>query len=123
MRAESGAKATAVQTLREFRSVHIFEAKPKLETPHVVSYIQDMVFPLDNNHWGNYGCTMQTLNAHFDGRFVVLDEPAQLKTNAKVTVLAPDADHDGLADGCIRLSEPAFQKIWDNPLDADYDRL
>jgi hypothetical protein len=66
---------------------------------------------------------MQTLNAHFDGRFIVLDEPAQLKLNAKVTVIAPDADDDGLAAGCARLSEPAFQKIWDNPLDADYDRL
>ncbi len=66
---------------------------------------------------------MQTLSAHFDGRVVVLDEPAQLKTNAKVTVLAPDADDDGLADACARLSEPVFQKIWDNPLDADYDRL
>ena len=66
---------------------------------------------------------MQTLNAHFDGRFIVLDEPARLKPNDKVTVLAPDAEDDVLADGCTRLSEPAFQKIWDNPLDADYDRL
>ena len=66
---------------------------------------------------------MQTLNAHFDGRFIVLDEPARLKPNDKVTVLAPDADNDSLADACARLSEPAFQKIWDNPLDADYDRL
>ena len=66
---------------------------------------------------------MQTLSAHFDGRVIVLDEPAQLKTNAKVTVLAPDANDDGLADACARLSEPVFQKIWDNPLDADYDRL
>ena len=66
---------------------------------------------------------MQTLNAHFDGRFIVLDEPARLKPNAKVTVIAPDADDDGLADGCARLSESTSQKIWDNPLDADYDRL
>ena len=66
---------------------------------------------------------MQTLNAHFDGRFIVLDEPARLKPNDKVTVIAPDTDNDGLADACARLSEPAFQKIWDNPLDADYDRL
>ena len=66
---------------------------------------------------------MQTLNAHFDGRFIVLDEPARLKPNARVTVLAPDADDDGLADASARLSEPAFQKIWDNPLDAHYDRL
>jgi hypothetical protein len=34
---------------------------------------------------------MQTLNAHFDGQFIVLDEPARLKPNAKVTVLAPEA--------------------------------
>jgi hypothetical protein len=66
---------------------------------------------------------MQTLNAHFDGRFIVLDEPARLKPNAKVTVIAPDANDDGLADGCARLSESTFQTIWDNPLDADYDRL
>ena len=65
---------------------------------------------------------MQTLNAHFDGQVIALDEPARLKPNAKVTVLAPDAN-DGLADDCARLSEGAFQKIWDNPLDADYDRL
>jgi hypothetical protein len=66
---------------------------------------------------------MQTLSAHFDGHFIVLDEPARLKPNAKVTVLAPDANDDDLADGCARLSDPTFQKIWDNPLDADYDRL
>ena len=66
---------------------------------------------------------MQTLSAHFDGRFIVLDEPARLKLNDKVTVIAPDASDDSLADGCARLSEPIFQKIWDNPLDADYDRL
>ena len=66
---------------------------------------------------------MQTLNAHFDGRFIVLDEPARLKLNDKVTVIAPDGDSDCLTEGCARLSEPAFQKIWDNPLDADYDRL
>ena len=66
---------------------------------------------------------MQTWNAHFDGRFIVLDEPARLNPNDKVTVVAPDADNDGLADGCARLSESTFQKSWDNPLDADYDRL
>ena len=39
---------------------------------------------------------MQTLNAHFDGRFIVLDEPARLKPNDKVTVLAPDTDDERL---------------------------
>ena len=65
---------------------------------------------------------MQTLRAHFDGQFIVLDEPARLKPSAKVMVLAPDANDD-LADACARLSESTFQKVWDNPLDADYDRL
>ena len=43
---------------------------------------------------------MRTLNAHFDGRFIVLDEPARLKPNAKVKVIAADADeaNGGLAD-------------------------
>ena len=68
---------------------------------------------------------MRTLNAHFDGKFIVLDEPARLKPNAKVKVIAPDAnDLDGdLAGDFAQLSEPAFRAIWDNPLDADYDHL
>jgi len=66
---------------------------------------------------------MRTLNAHFDGRFIVLDEPAGLKPDTKVTVVAPDANDDGLTDGCAHLSEFSFKTIWDNPLDADYDRL
>lgn len=68
---------------------------------------------------------MRTLNAHFDGRFIVLDEPAQLKPNARVKVITldDDAGEADLAHACARLSEPAFHAIWDNPLDADYDRL
>ena len=66
---------------------------------------------------------MRTLNAHFDGRHIILDEPSALKPNDKVTVIAPDADDNSLVDGCARLSQPVFEKTWDNPLDADYDRL
>ena len=68
---------------------------------------------------------MRTLNAHFDGKFIVLDEPARLKPNAKVKVITADADEvdGGLAGEFARLSEPAFRAIWDNPLDADYDPL
>lgn len=68
---------------------------------------------------------MRTLNAHFDGKFIVLDEPARLKPNAKVKVITADADEvdNGLAGDFARLSEPAFREIWDNPLDADYDHL
>jgi hypothetical protein len=55
----------------------------------------------------------------------VLDEPVNLKPNAKVKVIAADADamNGDLAQAYTRLSEPAFQKIWDNPRDADYDKL
>jgi hypothetical protein len=62
---------------------------------------------------------VKTFNAHFDGRVIVLDEPAQLKPNAKVKVIAPDEDaaDDSLASDCARLSEPAFRATWDN--DAD----
>ena len=68
---------------------------------------------------------MRTLDAHFDGKFIVLDEPARLQPNVKVKVIAPDADEvdGGLAGDFARLSEPAFRAIWDNPLDADYDHL
>lgn len=68
---------------------------------------------------------MKTLNAHFDGKHVVLDEPAQLKPNAKVKVIAAESDETdaALVRDCARLSEPVFQRIWDNPLDADYDKL
>jgi hypothetical protein len=68
---------------------------------------------------------VRTLDAHFDGKFIVLDEPARLKPNAKVKVIAAEADEaDGsLAGDFARLSEPAFRAIWDNPLDADYDHL
>jgi hypothetical protein len=64
-------------------------------------------------------------NGHFDGKHIVLDEPAALKLNAKVKVITADAgemDSD-IAQDCAGLSEAVFEKIWDNSLDADYDRL
>ena len=68
---------------------------------------------------------MQVLNGHFDGKVIVLDEPADLKPNTKVKVIAPDAGEDerALVDDFAQASQAAFQKVWDNPLDADYDRL
>ena len=76
---------------------------------------------LEESRLENYSSNVKTLNAHFDGKVVVLDEPADLKPNDKVKVIAPERD-DAVSD-FARLSEPAFQKIWDNPLDADYDKL
>jgi hypothetical protein len=65
---------------------------------------------------------MKTLNAHFDGKVVIMDEPIALKPNTKVKVLAPDQGDDS-AEDFAQLSEAAFQKICDNPLDAQYDKL
>ena len=72
---------------------------------------------------------MRTLNWHFDGKHIVLDEPVAPKPNARVKIIAIEssanvAEVDAeLIRGCERLSEATFKKIWDNPLDADYDKL
>jgi hypothetical protein len=67
---------------------------------------------------------MKTFNGHFDGKVIVLDEPADLQPNTKVKIIAPAADDSsGLSTDFAILSEPVFKKIWDNPLDADYDAL
>ena len=68
---------------------------------------------------------MKALSGHFDGKCVVLDEPAALKPNTKLKVIAVEgADSEAeLAREYARLSEPVFSKIWDNPLDAEYDKL
>jgi hypothetical protein len=72
---------------------------------------------------------MRTLNGHFDGKHIVLDDPVALKPNTRVKIIAVENDptdaevDEEMIRGCERLSEAAFQKIWDNPLDADYDKL
>ena len=37
---------------------------------------------------------MKTLNDHFDGKVVVLDETADLEPNTKVKVIVPSADQN-----------------------------
>jgi hypothetical protein len=66
---------------------------------------------------------MKTFNAHFDGKVIVLDEPMTLKPNTKVKVIALEAADDTVVDDFARFSEPAFAKIWENSLDAEYDKL
>ena len=65
---------------------------------------------------------MKAWNAHFDGKVIVLDEPAPLKPNAKVKVVPVD-DNEALISDFQQVAEPAFNAIWDNSLDADYDKL
>jgi hypothetical protein len=69
--------------------------------------------------------SVKALNGHFDGKHIVLDDPVVLKPNTRVKIIAvqddrPDVD---VVRACTLLSESAFQQIWDNPLDADYDKL
>ena len=64
---------------------------------------------------------MKALSGHFDGRYVVLDEPTTLKPNTKVKVIA--VEEGELTEAYALLSQPTFNKIWDNALDADYDKL
>ncbi len=68
---------------------------------------------------------MQTLDGHFDGKVVVLDVPVTLQANTRVKVLVPDqtGNEEALTRQFTQLAEPTFEKIWDNPLDADYDKL
>jgi hypothetical protein len=68
---------------------------------------------------------MTALNGHFDGKHIVLDDPVALKPNTRVKVIALEdgSSEAEIIGGCTRLSESVFQKIWDNPLDADYDNL
>ena len=68
---------------------------------------------------------MKALNGHFDGKHIVLDEPATLEPNTRVKIIAVESDETDtdLTRACARLSEATFKKIWDNPLDADYDKL
>jgi len=69
---------------------------------------------------------VRTLSAHFDGKNIVLDEPVRLKPNTKVHVVVSEEDGrtaTALIESCARLSEPTFRTVWDNSLDADYDKL
>ena len=68
---------------------------------------------------------MKTMNGHFDGQHIVLDDPVALKPNTRVKIITVENDPTDadIIGGCARLSESVFQKIWDNPLDADYDKL
>jgi hypothetical protein len=68
---------------------------------------------------------MKTMNGHFDGKHIVLDDPVALKPNTRVKVITVESGptEAEMIRGCARLSESVFLKIWDNPLDADYDNL
>jgi hypothetical protein len=70
---------------------------------------------------------MKTVDAHFDGKKIVLDEPVELTTSTKLKVIVAEdgetfSDED-LSRWLLRLSEPTFARVWDNARDAEYDKL
>ena len=70
---------------------------------------------------------MKTVAAHFDGKRIVLEEPVKLTAHTKLKVIVAEEGEtfsdDDLSRWCLRLSEPAFGKVWDNARDAEYDNL
>ena len=70
---------------------------------------------------------MKTVDAHFDGKQIVLEEPVKLTAQTRIKVIVAEegesfSDAD-VSQWFMRLSEPVFAKVWDNALDAEYDKL
>ncbi|MDF0675208.1 MAG: hypothetical protein P0120_12850 [Nitrospira sp.] len=68
---------------------------------------------------------MRHIQAHYDGEKVVLDEPVSLSANTPVEVVIPDSQEEltVLRTDTFLASLPSLTKIWNNPLDAEYDKL
>ncbi len=70
---------------------------------------------------------MKTVAAHFDGKQIVLEEPVKLTAHTKLKVIVAEEGEtfsdDEVSRWFLRLSEPAFAKVWDNARDAEYDKL
>lgn len=68
-----------------------------------------------------------TVEAIYERGKILLPEPLSLpeKSPVRVTIESDVAAeiHEGITRDFARVAEPSFQKIWDNPLDADYDKL
>ena len=68
---------------------------------------------------------MRHVSAHYDGEKVVLDEPVSLSANTQVEVVIPDPKEDltTLRTDVFLASLPTLTRMWDNPRDAEYDKL
>lgn len=68
---------------------------------------------------------MRHVPAHYDGEKVVLDEPVSLSANTPVEVVIPDSQADlmTLKTDVVLASLPSLVQIWNNPRDAEYDKL
>lgn len=68
---------------------------------------------------------MRHVSAHYDGEKVVLDEPVSLSANTQVEVVIPDSMEDltTLRTDVFLASLSSLTRMWDNPRDAEYDKL
>ncbi len=68
---------------------------------------------------------MRHVSAHYDGEKVVLDEQVSLLVNTPVEVIIPDSCEElrVLRNDVFHASLPSLTHIWDNPSDAEYDKL
>ncbi|WHZ26185.1 MAG: hypothetical protein OJF51_000980 [Nitrospira sp.] len=68
---------------------------------------------------------MRHISAHYDGEKVVLDEPVLLSANTPVKVVIPDSEEElmALKTDVFLASLPSLARIWNNPRDAEYDKL
>ncbi|MBX3331177.1 MAG: hypothetical protein KF722_12290 [Nitrospira sp.] len=68
---------------------------------------------------------MRHVPAHYDGEKVVLDEPVSLLANTPVEVLIPDSQEEltALKTDVFLASVASLTRIWNNPRDAEYDKL
>ena len=68
---------------------------------------------------------MRHVPAHYDGEKVVLDEPITLLANTPVEVVIPDSKEElmALKTDVFLASLPSLTRIWNNPRDAEYDKL
>ena len=56
---------------------------------------------------------------------MVLDEPVSLSANTQVEVVIPDSKEEltTLRTDVFLASLPSLTRMWDNPRDAEYDKL
>ncbi len=68
---------------------------------------------------------MRHISAHYDGEKIVLDEPVSLSANTPLEVVIPDSQEDlmALKTDVFLASVPSLVQIWNNPRDAEYDKL
>ena len=57
---------------------------------------------------------MKTVDAHFDGKRIVLEEPVKLTAHTKLKVIVAE-------EGETFSGEPAFAKAWDSARDGGLD--